>query len=95
MSFEEIELSWNQFLSSDSFLRMPFRALILHTPPPLSLSFSGCIVFLLEILPRRELEEAFFVMGTKTDVINKDLEEAMVFLLLSAFLLLRGGLNQQ
>ena len=80
MSFEETELSWYQFLSSESFLRIPFRRLILHTPPPLSLAFSGCIVFLLAILPRRELEEAFFVIGTKTDVINKDLEEVICFL---------------
>ena len=43
-----------------------------------------------------ELEEAFFVKGTKTDVINKDLEEVIVFLWISLFLLLLlGGLNQQ
>ena len=94
MSFEETELSWNQFLSSEWFLRLPFRTLILDNPPPISPVWSGNVEFLLAILPRRELEEAFFEIGAKTDVINKDLDGDMVFLLQSTFLLLLGGLNQ-
>ena len=95
MSFEETELSWNQFLSSGSFLRLPFRTLALGNPPPVSLAFVGCTEVWLAILPRRELEEALLEIGLITDVINEDFDLASVFLLLSTFLLLLGGLNQQ
>ena len=95
MSFEETELSWNQFLSSGSFLRLPFRTLAPGNPPPVSLAFVGCTEVLLAILPRREFEEALLEIGLITDVINKDFDGASVFLLLSTFLLLLGGLNQQ
>ena len=47
------------------------------------------------ILPRRELEEALLEIGLITDVMNKDFDGASVFLLLSTFLLLLGGLHQQ
>ena len=75
---------------------MSIPILLVHTPPPKSPQFSENVDFLLEKLLKIELEEALFVRGAKTDVINKDLEEVMAFLLISLFLLLlRGGLNQQ
>ena len=95
MSFEETELSWNQFLSSESFLRLPFRILALGNPPPVSLAFVGYTEVWLAILPRREFEEALLEIGLITDVMNEDFDLARVFLLLSTFLLLLGGLNQQ
>ena len=79
VSFEATDLSWNQFLSSEVFLGIFVRTLLLHTPPPKSPDFSENVDVLLAKLPKRALEEALLVKGIKTDVINKDLEGVTVF----------------
>ena len=68
---------------------------MLGNAPPISLAFVGSTEVLLAILPRRELEEALLEIGLITDVMNNDFDGASVFLLLSTFLLLLGGLHQQ
>lgn len=75
---------------------IPVETLLLHTPPPSSLFLSEYPEPLLVKLLKSELEEAFFVRGTKTDDMNWDFEDVSAFLLLSLCLVpFRGGLNQQ
>ena len=61
---------------------IPVETLLLHTPPPSSPFFSEYPEPLLVKLLKSELEEAFFVRGTKTDDMNWDFEDVSAFLLL-------------